>query len=63
MLSSKQLSQFETFGFLVLRQSFSPDEMLEIEKEADHIWESTESMDTSGYTHTRIPMCELSINL
>ena len=53
MLSSKQLSQFETFGFLVLRQSFSPDEMLEIEMEADHIWEATESMDTDS-SHTEV---------
>ena len=51
MLTPKQLSQFETFGFLVLRQSFSPGEMLAIEKEADHIWGSAESMDTdSGHT-------------
>ena len=51
MLNSKQLSQFETFGFLVLRQSFSAGEMLAIEKEADHIWGSTEGMDTdSGHT-------------
>jgi len=46
MLTSKQVSRFETFGFLVLRQFFSVEEMLEIEKEADHIWESTEGMDT-----------------
>ena len=51
MLSSKQISYFETFGFLVLRQVFSVEEIFKIKNEADHIWGSTEGMDTdSGHS-------------
>ena len=39
MLTAAQKSHFEAFGFLFLRQAFSADEIGEITREADAIWE------------------------
>ena len=35
MLSDKQLQHFRTFGFVVLRQVFTPDELAVINREFD----------------------------
>ena len=37
MLTPGQIAHFETFGFLVLRQLFTPDEAATIKREADDI--------------------------
>lgn len=37
MLSAEQQAHFETFGFIVLRQAFSPAEMAEITREFDEV--------------------------
>jgi len=37
MLSSEQQAYFETFGFVVLRQAFSPAEMAEITRDFDEV--------------------------
>ena len=39
MLSPEQKAHFDTFGFLILRQAFSPDEIEKITCEAENIWE------------------------
>ncbi len=39
MLSENQIRAFDTFGFLVLKQAFSPDEMDSIRQEAWSLWE------------------------
>ena len=38
MLTPKQKEHFDVFGFLCLRQAFSPDEMAEITQAADQVW-------------------------
>ena len=38
MLTPKQKKHFDVFGFLCLRQAFSPDEMAEIAQAADQVW-------------------------
>jgi ectoine hydroxylase-related dioxygenase (phytanoyl-CoA dioxygenase family) len=51
MLTSEQISYFETFGFLVLRNAFSSEETNLITKEADQVWKHTQGRDTdSGHT-------------
>jgi len=40
MVEKGQLAHFETFGFLVLRQVFSPEEMKDIIGAADEMWET-----------------------
>ena len=51
MLTPEQISYFETFGFLVLRDAFSSEEINSITKEADQVWKHTQGRDTdSGHT-------------
>jgi len=51
MLSSNQVSRFETLGFLVIPQLFSRQEISAITKEADAVWESTQGRATDpGHT-------------
>jgi hypothetical protein len=38
MLTKGQLAHFDTFGFLVLRQAFSPAEMKACTEAAEEIW-------------------------
>ena len=38
MLTTQEIAHFETFGFLHLRQTFSPAEMQDIIREADELW-------------------------
>ena len=38
MLTPEQLQHFDVFGFLCLRQIFSPEEMREITEAADQLW-------------------------
>ena len=47
----QQLIQFKTFGFIILRQVFSPGEMAEIADEADSLWreDAAESGDRDGH--------------
>jgi hypothetical protein len=37
MLNAGQIAQFETFGFIVLRGLFSPDEMSDLGREFDDV--------------------------
>lgn len=39
MVTPEQKSHFDTFGFLVLRQAFTPEEIEKITNEADSVWE------------------------
>ena len=39
MITSGQLAHFETFGFLVLKQLFTPEEMAIIKRESDEIFD------------------------
>ena len=39
MLTPGQIAHFETFGFLVLRQLFTPEEAAIIKKEAEGIFD------------------------
>ena len=39
MLTSGQIAHFETFGFLVLRQHFTPEEAATIKREAVEIFD------------------------
>jgi len=39
MLTDKQISHFGSFGFLVLRQHFTPDEVAVMKREAEEIYE------------------------
>ena len=41
MLTEGQVAHFKTFGFLVLRQLFTPDEMAIIKRESDEIFEES----------------------
>lgn len=51
MLTSQQIYYFETFGFLILRNAFSFEEINLITKEADQVWKHTQGRDTdSGHT-------------
>ena len=43
MLNEKQISYFNTFGFLLLREAFLPDEMAEITREVERLLQATES--------------------
>ena len=38
MLTTQEITHFETFGYLHLRQAFSPAEMQDISREADELW-------------------------
>ncbi len=38
MLTQDQVNHFETFGFLILRQAFSPEEIRQIVGAADELW-------------------------
>ena len=51
MLMQQQLIQFKTFGFIILRQVFSPGEMAEIADEAHSLWreDAHESSDRDGH--------------
>ena len=39
MLTSGQIAHFETFGFVILRQVFSPNETQTIKRAYDEAWE------------------------
>lgn len=39
MLTSQQLAHFDTFGFLWLRQLFTPDEIIAMRQAAEQIWQ------------------------
>ena len=39
MITAEQKAYFDTFGFIHLRQQFSPEEMEAVTNEADRLWE------------------------
>ena len=51
MLMQQQLIQFKTFGFILLRQVFSPGEIAEFANEADSLWreDAAESGDRKAH--------------
>ncbi len=48
MIEQEQIAHFDTFGFLCLRQAFTPEEMEEITRSAETVWEETGS-ESGGY--------------
>ena len=48
MTEQEQAAHFDTFGFVCLRQAFSSDEMADITRAAERVWEATGS-DSGGY--------------
>ncbi len=59
MLTPQQLAQFATFGFVLLRQAFAPEEMAAIARQADELWrEDRESRaEEVGHRHV-VPFVE-----
>ena len=51
MLTAEQKSYFVTFGFLVIRRYYSPEEMRAISHEANGVWASDRGRKT-GQGHT-----------
>ena len=53
MLTAQQIAHFETFGFLLLPQLFSPAEMEEMTREANALWQEDlrRRPDASGNQH------------
>ena len=53
MLTAQQLAHFETFGFLLLRQAFSPAEIQDIARAAEELWEEDlqSRSDEPGHQH------------
>ena len=67
MLTERQRAHYEAFGFLFLRELFSPDEMSAIGEEADRIWEEESRKpdfrrSDEGSQHTS-PFVEISSTL
>ena len=53
MLTPGQIDHFETFGFLVLRQLFTPDEMSIMRREAEEIFEEDRGGTTAAEAETQ----------
>ena len=51
MLTEQQVSHFNTFGFLIFRQLFSPDELKTISAEFEHTLTSAYRHDPFDGTH------------
>ena len=62
MLTDEQKSFYETFGFLVFRQNFSPNEIAEIRREFDDVLEEAAMIDGAGririLTSVILPNCQ-----
>ena len=64
MLTPKQKEHFDVFGFLCLRQAFSPDEMAEITQAADQVWrEDRGGQPDDGQHQGLAPFAELNPRL
>ena len=64
MLMPEQKAHFEVFGFLCLRQAFSPDEMAEITLAADEVWaEDRGGKPDDGQYQSLAPFAERSPRL
>ena len=64
MLTPKQKEHFDVFGFLCLRQAFSPDEMPEITQAADQVWrEDRGGQPDDGQHQGLAPFAELNPRL
>jgi ectoine hydroxylase-related dioxygenase (phytanoyl-CoA dioxygenase family) len=48
MLTPEQIAHFETFGFLLLRQTFSTQEMEKITRDAEKLWEEYRQREVVG---------------
>ena len=48
MLTPEQIAHFETFGFLLLRQTFSTHEMKEITRDAEKLWAEYRQREVAG---------------
>ncbi len=48
MLAPEQKAHFDTFGFIILRQAFTPEEIEKITCEADSIWEKEKASSKNG---------------
>lgn len=63
MLTEQEIAHFETFGFLVLRQLFSPEEMAAMMEETDALLAANEGIRNGPSHHSVAPFVELSERL
>ena len=63
MLTRDQVDYFDTFGFILLRQAFSPEEMEQITGAGNELWDAELQRDPGATTVNIAPFVELSPSL